>query len=186
MLYEVITEYKVNILTELAFQVSKDLLGSNYDQVELNKRLDDIATHVLIDKLYPDSDVPLGREDIVYWLPNANKNWLIKDYTNDLHPIIEKVHQGAYIMDDAYEYIYGEIPNALNPILATTWYYVDENIKGKRYLGNMTVKAHGVSLIKSFQLSGDGAEKFSINQDGEIFLETDVSLNFEKKSYYVV
>ena len=27
-------EYKVNILTELAFQVSKDLLGSNYDQVE--------------------------------------------------------------------------------------------------------------------------------------------------------
>ena len=183
-------EYKVNILTELSFQVSQDLLGDNYDRYQMENRLNNIAQKVLIEKLYPQSSNALNRDDIVYWLPSANKNWLIKDYAADLHPIVMKVHHGEYIGDDAYEFIYGDIAQSVgvqnnpNPILGGTWFRVDENVTGVYYFGTMKVLSEGNSSIVSYYLDGDSSDKFSIDESGEIYLVDGASLNYESKNYY--
>jgi len=179
--------YKVNILTELSFQVSKDLLGATYDRYQLDNRLNDIAKKVLIEKLYPLSDTPLNRDDIVYWLPNANKNWLVKNYIDDLHPIVMKVHNGEYIGTDAQNFIYGDINFTDNksPILGSTWFRIDENITGKYFIGKMKIISEGNSSIASYTIKeSEGSDKFSIDSNGRIYLNDGETLDFEDKNYY--
>ncbi len=177
-------DYKVNVLTELSFQVSKDLLGASYDKQLLDSRLDDIARHVLIEKLHYDSVEPLNRKDLLYWLPNANKNWLIKDYEKDLFPIVMKIHNGENIYDDAYDFIYGDSVNIGVPTLSATWYYLDENIVGNYFIGKMNTINTGLSDITSYSLEGEGSNKFYINQMGDIFLKEGESLDYEEDNYY--
>jgi len=177
-------DYKVNALTELSFQVSKDLLGNNYNQQLLDSRLNDIAKRVLIEKLYPTALEPLNRDDLVYWLPNANKNWLIKDYYKDLHPIVEKMHNGEYIFDDAYDFIYGNVEGIGAPILGATWFYIDENIVGTHYIGDIKIISEGVDEITSFIIEGEGADKFNIDLSGSITLKENETIDYESKYYY--
>lgn len=114
-------DYKVNILTEIGYQLSKDLLGENYDKIRLQARLDDIASRVLIEKLYPNADETLGRDDLFYWIPMAHKSWLVKPYDKTLAPIVNKIYAGESIYDDAYSYVYDKVdPSEISvPIVST-------------------------------------------------------------------
>jgi hypothetical protein len=182
-------DYKVNILTEIAYQLSKDLLGSSYDKKRVQERLDDIAKRVFIEKLYPVAEEPLGRLDLFYWIPSAHKNWLIKPYAK-VAPIVEKVYKGEDIYDDAYRYVYEEIKqtqeqqSAPEPILASKWIKVSEGLKGAVDIGEVTLKSEGKSSIVSYHLSGEGSELFAIDEVGTISLKEGKTLDFEKKKLY--
>jgi len=177
------SEYKVNILTELAFQVSQDLLGVNYNQTQLESRLNDIARKLLIEKLYPYSDKLLGRDDITYWMPHANKNWLVKQYSL-LHVIVNKLHGGEYIKDDAEEFIYGAInPTASAvPTLGSTAFFIDEDQVGEQLLGSVNVLTAGASIISSYAM--DTNDKFRIDNEGKVYLKASASLDYETKNQY--
>jgi hypothetical protein len=181
-------DYKVNILTEIAYQLSKDLLGNNYDKKRVQERLDDIAKRVLIEKLYPVAEEPLGRNDLFYWIPAAHKNWLIKPYAQLAH-IVDKVYKGEDIYDDAYRFVYEEIKQTAQqsrpePILTSKWLQISEGIKGPVDIGNVALISEGKSSILSYQLSGDGSELFEIDQAGVVSLKEGKVLDFEKKKLY--
>ena len=101
-------DYKVNILTEIGYQLCKDLLGEYYDSRLVQERLDDIASRILIEKLYPDANASIGRDDLMWWIPSAHKNWLIKSYDRYLEPIVMKLYESEDIYSDAYEYVYAK------------------------------------------------------------------------------
>ncbi len=182
-------DYKVNILTEIAYQLSKDLLGESYDKERLKKRLDDIAKRVLIEKLYPVAEEPLGRKDLFYWIPSAHKNWLIKPYEQLSH-IVEKVYKGEDIYDDSYHFVYDEISKedkkemSPEPILTSQWIEVSEGVEGSIDIGEVTPISEGNSSIMSYHISGDGSELFAIDNSGTISLKEGKSLDFEKKKLY--
>ena len=181
-------DYKVNILTEISYLLSRDLLGDNYDKEKLEKRLDDIAKKILIDKIYPDANEPIGRDDLMWWVPAAHKNWLIKPYDTTLAPIVEKVYKGEDIYQDAYDYVYAPLyvqtEKIKTPVIKSAWFKIDENIKGKVLIGKIPVVSQGAAPVDKFVLSGDGAEKFEIDGEGNVYLKENVSLDYETKSLY--
>ncbi|RLB09864.1 MAG: hypothetical protein DRG27_03950, partial [Deltaproteobacteria bacterium] len=177
-------DYKVNILTEIAYQLSQDLLGSNYDKVRLQTRLDDIASRVLIEKLYPSADQPLGRDDLFYWLPMAHKDWLVKPYDETLKPIVDKIYAGEDIYDDAYDYVYRQLAVEFSsvPIVKSQWFKVDENITSGSLIGEIGVASEGKSSVKSYSLSG--SDKFHIDNEGKVYLEDNATLDYETTTNY--
>ena len=178
-------EYKVNVLTELSFQVSQDVLGVNYDFYQLDGRLNEIARKVLVEKLYPSSANPLSRDDIVYWLASANQNWLVKDYATQLLPIIQKIYKGENVSADAREFIYAELSILLNPnpVLGATWVQVSEELTGAVSLGEMRVISQGSSNISSYSLVNESS-LFSISNSGVVSLKAGMSLKDEASSQY--
>ncbi|MCH9814693.1 MAG: Ig-like domain-containing protein [Epsilonproteobacteria bacterium] len=183
-------DYKVNILTEIAYQLSQDLLGENYDQIRLQERLDMIAKKVLIDKLYPTAEKVLGRSDLFYWIPAAHKKWLIKPYDITLAPIVEKLYRGENIYADAYDFVYDPLDpiayDILEPVLSSKWIKVDEDETGEIVVGQVVPKSSGNSAIRSYTLSGEGSEKFDVKIDGSIVLKEGAVLDFETTNLYQI
>jgi len=175
-------DYKVNILTEIAYELSRDLLGDSYDKDRLQKRLDDIAKRVLVDKIYQDSKKTLDRDDLMYWNPMAHKNWLIKSY-NALKPIVDEVYEGIDIYDDAYRYVYDKPDGTKEILLQSQWFIVDENISSGSYIGDIKVDAQGSSPIERYALSGE-SDKFRIEDNGSIYLKDNAMLDYEDKESY--
>ncbi len=177
-------DYKVNILTEIAYQVSRDLLGKNYDQERLQARLDDVAKRVLIEKLYPEEVQPLGRDDLFYWIPSAHKNWLTKPYDTMLTPIINKIYTGEDIFDDAYTYVYEAIESNSVPLLKSQWFEINEDVDEGTLIGDIVVESEGNSSIVSYSISGEGSDFFTIDAEGKIFLAEGKKLDFENSQLH--
>ena len=179
-------DYKVNILTEIGYQLSRDLLGENYDKARLQARLGDIAKHVLIEKLYPDANQPLGRNDLFYWVPMAHKNWLVKPYDTTLAPIVNKVYAGENIYDEAYNYVYNPLPELLAtvPVVKSQWFKVDENVTSGTQIGKIVLLSEGNSSVESYALSGAGSEEFRVDETGVVYLEENATLDYEKTAIY--
>ena len=179
-------DYKINILTEIGYQLSKDLLGEHYDKVRLQARLDDIAKRVLIEKIYPNAEQPLGRDDLFYWVPMAFKNWLVKPYDTTLAPIVEKVYAGENIYEEAYNYVYNPLPETLItvPVVKSHWFKVDENSEGGIFVGEIKPVSEGNSSITGYTLSGSGSELFNIDIDGKVYLEENATLDYETVQMY--
>jgi len=180
-------DFKVNILTELAYQLSKDLLGDDYDKARLQSRLDDIAKRVLIEKLYPDAEQPLGRKDLFYWVPAAHKNWLLKDYDSWLVPIVNKVYLGEDLYTDAYEFVYGEAQSDTVPLLQSQWFKVDEGTASGEVVGQIDLISVGGSDITHYVLLNEADEpctRFSIDALGAVTLNAGVTLDYETDKIY--
>ncbi|MCF6207643.1 MAG: cadherin repeat domain-containing protein, partial [Sulfurovum sp.] len=179
-------DYKVNILTEIGYQLSRDLLGENYDKARLQARLDDIAKHILIEKLYPSAKQSIGRDDLMWWIPAAHKNWLLKPYDTTLKPIVEKVYRGEDIYDVAYRYVYDEMVNTDSgvPLLKSQWFKADENVSGGTLIGQVIPLSEGNATIDGYTLDGEGSELFRIESDGKVYLKENASLDFETKDLY--
>jgi hypothetical protein len=179
-------DYKVNILTEIGYQLSQDLLGEGYDKVRLQVRLNDIAKRVLIEKLYPNAMQPLGRDDLFYWIPMVHKNWLVKPYDSTLAPIVNKVYAGENIYDEAYNYVYNPLPESLAtvPIVKSQWFKTDENIISGTKIGQISVVSEGNSSIQEYILSGKGSDLFRVEESGAVYLEENATLDYEQTSLY--
>ncbi|VAW49703.1 hypothetical protein MNBD_GAMMA04-1513, partial [hydrothermal vent metagenome] len=180
-------DFKINILTEVAYQLSKDLLGENYDKARVQSRLDDIAKRILIDKLYPDAEQPLGRNDLFYWVPAAHKNWLLKDYDSWLEPMVDKVYLGQDLYTDAYEYVYGKAVSETVPLLQSQWFPVSEDVASGTAIGNIKLIHMGGSEITHYVLLNDENEpstRFSIDALGVVTLNEGVTLDYETDKIY--
>jgi len=177
-------DYRVNILTEIGYQLSRDLLGTHYDKHRVQARLDDIAKHILIEKLYPDANAPIGRDDLMWWIPSAHKNWLLKPYAATLAPIVEKVYAGEEIYDDAYGYVYDSAHSDTVPLLKSQWLKVDENATGGAYIGMVVPLSEGNSSIEAYLLQGDGVSTFTIDSEGRVYLEANATLDYETTPLY--
>ncbi|WP_456403735.1 cadherin repeat domain-containing protein [Hydrogenimonas sp.] len=177
-------DYKVNILTEIGYQLCKDLLGEYYDSRLVQERLDDIASRILIEKLYPDANASIGRDDLMWWIPSAHKNWLVKSYDRYLEPIVMKLYEGEDIYSDAYEYVYAKPESISVPLLKSRWFRVDENLSGGSLVGTVEPVSEGESPIESYTLEGEGKELFRIDSDGKLYLEENATLDYELKQYY--
>lgn len=183
-------DFKLNILTEIAYQLTKDLLGDNYDKARVQSRLDDVAKRVLVDKLYPDAEQPLGRNDLFYWVPAAHKNWLLKDYDSWLEPMVDKVYLGQDLYTDAYEFVYGKAISETVPLLQSQWFPVSEDVASGTVVGNIKLIHVGGSDITSYVLLNDDDDddepstRFSIDALGKVTLKPDTTLDYETDKIY--
>ncbi len=180
-------DFKINILTEVAYQLTKDLLGENYDKARVQSRLDDISKRILIDKLYPDAEQPLGRNDLVYWVPAAHKNWLLKDYDSWLEPMVDKVYLGQDLYTDAYEYVYGKAVSETVPLLQSQWFPVSEDVASGSVIGHIKLIHMGGSEITHYVLLNEEdapSTRFSIDALGVVTLNEGVTLDYETDKIY--
>jgi len=180
-------DFKLNILTEVAYQLTKDLLGDNYDKARVQSRLDDIAKRVLVDKLYPDAEQPLGRNDLFYWVPAAHKNWLLKDYDSWLEPMVNKVYLGQDLYTDAYEFVYDKATSETVPLLQSQWFPVSEDVASGTVIGHIKLIHMGGSEITNYVLLNDEDEpstRFSIDALGQVTLNADATLDYETDKIY--
>lgn len=180
-------DFKINILTEVAYQLSKDLLGEHYDKNRLQTRLDEIAKRVLVEKLYPDAESPLARNDLFYWVPAAHKNWLLKDYDTWLSPIVDKVYLGEDLYTDAYEYVYGEPQSDTVVLLQSQWFKVSEDAQSDTVVGQIELMSAGGSAVSHYVLrdnSGVESTLFSIDALGQVTLNAGATLDYETDKIY--
>ncbi|WP_345971850.1 SBBP repeat-containing protein [Sulfurimonas diazotrophicus] len=99
--------YKVNILTEIAYQVTKHMLEANVSTAEIIAHLDDVASRLL--KNVTNTNAPSDYEAVLGWLPYDGKSRLRADYDRRILPIVEKVHLGQDIYADAYALVYANL-----------------------------------------------------------------------------
>ena len=166
--------YKVNILTEIAYQVSKDLLTSDHET--LFAKLDEVAENVLIGKIYVDSNKSLNHNDLAVWLPTVDKDLLIKEYASTLKPIVDKIYDNIDISSDAYDFVY--TPKYNEPTLKSTIIYVNENTVSTE-IGSVRIINEGDGVITSMQLSGTGSENFTVTAEGVVSVVSDANLDYE-------
>ncbi len=147
-----------------------------------------MARRVLVEKLYPDATEPIGRNDLMWWIPSAHKNWLLKPYDATLEPIVEKVYAGEEIAEDAYRYVYEPSGNTQGdsgvPVVRSQWFRVDENQSGPLLIGTVKVADEGNSSVTGFSLSGEGAQNFRLDADGKLYAKAGVHFDYETRPYY--
>ncbi len=98
---------KVNILTELGYQVSKELLLNAEDALGVPSKLDEAAQALLNRDMNNDSTI--DRHDFQSWVPSFDKDALRFNYKSKIHPIVLKIYNADDIYDDAYNLIYPNI-----------------------------------------------------------------------------
>ena len=89
---------KVNIITEIAYQITKDRLKSSTESIM--KRSDEVLK-CLINKDF-NLDGKINHIDGLLWSPYKNRNSVIRDYANNFTPIINKIHNAQPIYKEAY------------------------------------------------------------------------------------
>ncbi|MEA3373957.1 MAG: SBBP repeat-containing protein [Campylobacterota bacterium] len=98
---------KVNILTEVGYQLTKGLLAQNATTEAVEMRLDEVAVKLL--KSGSNSDGTVDRYDLPTWLPYFDKSKLYADYATEIEPIVQKIYMNEAIYEDAYRLVYGRI-----------------------------------------------------------------------------
>lgn len=97
--------FKVNVLTEMAYQIVSPMIGSQ-DEEGVKSKLDEIAGLLL--KQDVNGDALVDREDLSYWIPSVDKSKLKFAY-NRIEPIVQKLYLGERIYEDVLDLLY---PNA--------------------------------------------------------------------------
>ncbi|MGB5964247.1 MAG: PKD domain-containing protein, partial [Sulfurimonadaceae bacterium] len=99
---------KINILTELGYQVSKHLLLNAEDALSALPKLDEAAQALL--NIDMNNDSIIDHTDLHAWVPSFDKTALRFDYDSKIHPIVLKIYNADDIYEDAHNLIYPSIP----------------------------------------------------------------------------
>jgi hypothetical protein len=99
---------KVNILTEIGYQVSKELLLSPDSVKGVVSVLDDAAKALLDSDINKDGII--DHADLHAWVPSFDKSKLHIDYNSRIHPIVLKIYNADDIYEDALNLIYPSSP----------------------------------------------------------------------------
>jgi|GEM_PF-904833 len=168
--------FRVNILTEASYQVSGDLLGSNYDHAKLSQRLDDIATKLFKKKTFIyNNEYGINYHDILLWAPATDKSNLYKEYDVFVEPIVEKVYSDSERFKESYTLIYDEI-NSDVPRIAPLALTIAQNTPNSTIIGQINIVDTGKLELSHIELTGKGSERFSIDQDGFVWLVDNTDL----------
>jgi len=174
--------YKLNVLTEIAYQNVKDDIGVLSNEKIVDK-LNEISTLLMNGKIDPDSDLDLAYEDLLGWLPTFDKKLLFYDYDKRVEPIVQKIYKDENISFLSYDIVYGK---SVLPRIKSQNYVIDENTLINTLLGEIEILDEGSSPIQTIHLSGTGSENFIVNASGEIRISSSASFDFETtKAYYL-
>jgi sugar lactone lactonase YvrE len=95
---------RLNVLTELGYQVAKEKLQNAITVSEAIDVLDHTAEVLLKDDINGDGSI--NHLDLHAWVPSFDKDALNVSYDNQIHPIVLKIYDNLDIYDDAYDLIY--------------------------------------------------------------------------------
>ncbi|MDF1883667.1 hypothetical protein JHD49_06920 [Sulfurimonas sp. SAG-AH-194-C21] len=166
--------FKVNILTEVVFQLTKELMTEKLNTTVLQEQLDDISTRLLIKDV--NGDEKIDYEDILAWQAIRDKDKLLKPYNRFYEPIVQKIYKDEYIYDNVYDLAYGIY------LKDTVLYVKDGTIQGT-LVGNLDI-IKNENTINSITLSGIGSNDFEIDLDGVIRVIQGVTLQTSRQAYY--
>jgi hypothetical protein len=164
--------FKVNILTEMAYQISK----KRYDISDLSKLANksDEAVKCLLN-----SDINLdgvtNTIDALYFTPYSDKHKLYADYNGEFMPIIRKIHNGSDIYQDSFN-LYAR------PLVKGGYFSVREDASVGATIGKIETDCVSESPVHSFILSGDGADRFQVDSAGNLKIAK--RLVYEEKRIY--
>jgi hypothetical protein len=95
--------FKINILTEAAYQVNKNFLETNTTE-QILENMDDAAFRLLREDVNNDSEI--NHKDLYAWIPSFDKEKLYADYDAKVAPIVTKFYHNLDIYSDAYGLVY--------------------------------------------------------------------------------
>ncbi len=174
--------FKVNILTEIAYQVSKDLLHG--DKKILEEHLDDVAQRVLKQKVFTvDGTYDISYDDLLVWLPTMDKEMLKKNYDTHVQPIVEKVYEDKDRLKDCYDFVYEPVTKNA-PELKSLFVEVSKDTPSGAVVGNFTIPSEGEGGISHIRLTGEGNESFEVSNEG--IVKVVKNANFRKQSFYAL
>ena len=173
--------FKANVLTEIAYQIVKDMVDINSTQ-EVQNKLNEVVQRLLTHKIYNDVNNTLSYKDLSFWLPTVHKTLLVPDYEEKIAPFVEQVFANQDVGDQAYTIVY-PIDNKV-PILQIQRYDIDENISNATKVGDISVLSEGTTAIEGFELTGNGSENFVVDSDGGLYVAENASLDYEQRTYY--
>jgi len=167
--------FKVNILTEIAYQVSKDKISGNSEQLKIH--LDAIAKKIFSHKVFiADTSSALNYLDILTWVPTLDKNNLKKDYDIHVEPIVQKVYANEDRLQYAYDFVYQRV-NIDAPELNTLTTTISEYLPEGAVIGTIDIIGHGDSDIVGMTLTGVGSDNFLVNKDGIVTVSHDANIS---------
>jgi hypothetical protein len=99
---------KVNILTEIGYQVGKELLLGPDSAEGAVSVLDDAAKALLGSDVNQDGHI--DHADLHAWVPSFDKPKLRVNYDGRIHPIVLKLYNAEDVYEDAQELVYPSSP----------------------------------------------------------------------------
>ncbi|MDR0579009.1 MAG: cadherin domain-containing protein [Campylobacteraceae bacterium] len=164
--------FKLNILTEMAYQISKE----HYDKNDISRFINksDEAVKCLLN-----SDINLDNVtntiDALYFTPYSDMDKLYRNYRSEFMPIINKIHNGGDIYKDSFK-LYAK------PLVAGGYFSINEDAPVGTIIGKMETDCVSESPVYLFTLSGTGSENFEV--DGEGNLKVAKPLVYEDRRIY--
>ncbi len=154
--------FKVNILTEVAFQLTKEFMHEDLNVTLLQEKLDDIATRLLKEDV--NGDEVIDYKDILAWQPIHDKDKLRLSYEEYYQPLQDKIHTDESLED--------EFTLEVDSLNLT----IKEEISAGTEIGIFKVISR--SEIASMILSGEGSEKFNIDLNGSVSISQGVIVSY--------
>jgi len=168
--------FKVNILTEIAFQLTKEMLSEDLNSTALQKKLDEIAIKLLKEDV--DGNEEINYKDILAWVPIGDKDKLIRAYESYYVPIVQKIYNNETIDNNTlYSLAY---PPTLEPLTL----HITENSEANTIVGQLTYISE-YSSIESMSFQTESQE-FSIDKLGVIRVKSGAILDHETMSTYIL
>ncbi|MGB5965865.1 MAG: hypothetical protein WBG65_10100 [Sulfurimonadaceae bacterium] len=104
--------FKVNILTEIAYQVVRNRFDENTTKEALFTMLDDVSKLLIANDLNDDNVITY--KDTTTWLASFDKDKLQFDYNEKIEPIVQKIYSGEDIYLDVYKLLYAGKISSIN------------------------------------------------------------------------
>lgn len=168
-------DFKVNILTEITYQLTKEMLHSELNVTAVKENLDSIAQKLLVSDV--NDDAAINYSDVLHWLPMFDKEKLLKKYNTFYEPIVQKVYIDQEIYEEAYVLVN-------EPIFRQQEIHVSENTVAGAVLGKIRVDLYEGSV--NYTLSGEYSDLFEIAEDGSVSLSNTASLDYETMRDYTI
>lgn len=163
--------FKINILTEAVYQLTKEMLTDDLNTTTMTKKIDYISKKLL--KSDVDKNNVINYDDVLWWVPLNDKDKLRKKYNKNYQPIAEKIYRNEDIYENAKELI--NIPYET---------YLNENAQIGAVLKDFSTDFMGDST--TYSLSGAGSENFIIDINGTLRLKESNVLDYETFEEYTL
>ena len=186
--------YNVGVLTQVAFLLSQDLLGDNYDATALEARLNKLAKKIIKRKGFVlDNILEIDYTDVL--LHTNNTKVLYKPYDEYVKPLELKIKNNRLSYKDAYSFVYDKPhrrtvsrnensdakkgPKKVTPLYRLVRFiHIPKNTKIGTKIETLEQLRVGSAKVDNFEIL-DSSIPFRIEKDGTLLL----SLNLTQKHY---
>nr|WP_281054696.1 PKD domain-containing protein [Thiothrix nivea] len=166
--------FKVNILTEFAYQLGKGLLGG--ERAALRSRMNQTSRCLLSNDM--NADGAINHLDALVWTPNGNTGKLFRPYHDNFLPIMARMRNGENVYADMFNL-------AAKPVLEGGSFTIQEDLARGSAIGQVKYCALEQAPT-AYRISGAGAENFQIGTDGVLSLSATASLDYETQRIYTL